>query len=287
MPAGRPPKFDWTAAIGQAEAGHTDAEIAASVGCSVAYVRAWAKSRGVTVVRAPRQKKREKPAARQYQPQMTYPRKPSERAMQMATMYRQGLTLQTIGDHFGLTRERVRQIIRGIGVLSAEGGIAKKAIQQRVAKRSKTAGRVMLRWGVSLDDWRVCKANKMVTRFTRQRQNAYMRNIDWRLTFVEWKSIWDSSGKYELCGRGTGHYCMSRIKDSGAYAVGNVHIQLFEQNSSEGFKKARLHTKANKGVYHVLPGRTNAWLAKVGKKRLGYFPSESAAVAARQAELAA
>ncbi|MEC5422085.1 sigma factor-like helix-turn-helix DNA-binding protein [Virgibacillus sp. C22-A2] len=48
------------------------------------------------------------------------------RASDMKEMYVSGSTLQEIGDIYGVTRERVRQILSGFGVDRNDGGIAKK-----------------------------------------------------------------------------------------------------------------------------------------------------------------
>lgn len=44
----------------------------------------------------------------------------------MRSLYQDGKTLQEVGDVFGITRERVRQILRRLGVSASEGGIAKR-----------------------------------------------------------------------------------------------------------------------------------------------------------------
>jgi hypothetical protein len=76
---------------------------------------------------------------------------------------------------------------------------------------------------------------------------------------------------------------MSRIKDSGGYEVGNVHIQLATENSAEAVKKWSGKTKANPGVFNLYPGLSRPFKAKVGKNIVGMFASEEEAVAARQA----
>lgn len=48
------------------------------------------------------------------------------RARDMAEMYTSGSTLQEIGDIYGITRERVRQILSGLGIDKEKGGLAKK-----------------------------------------------------------------------------------------------------------------------------------------------------------------
>jgi hypothetical protein len=64
--------------------------------------------------------------------------------------------------------------------------------------------------------------------------NSKRRGISFELSFDQWWDIWTSSGKWELMGRGAGKYCMSRVGDTGPYEVGNVYINSFEANLSEG-----------------------------------------------------
>ena len=66
--------------------------------------------------------------------------------------------------------------------------------------------------------------------YKKQRIHAIDRGIEFLLTFDEWLAIWISSGHWEERGRGKDKYCMSRIGDLGAYEIGNVFIQPFEQN---------------------------------------------------------
>jgi len=72
-------------------------------------------------------------------------------------------------------------------------------------------------------------------RWWNQKDNARKRNIEWTLTFDEWWHIWETSGHWENRGRKQGQYCMSRLGDSGPYAVGNVFIQLHGQNVSDAW----------------------------------------------------
>ena len=70
------------------------------------------------------------------------------------------------------------------------------------------------------------------------RLDAAGNPIEFRLTFADWWQIWEASGKWDLCGKRSGQYCMSRYNDVGHYEVGNVYIQLTSENSRQ----------ANKGV---------------------------------------
>ena len=76
-------------------------------------------------------------------------------------------------------------------------------------------------------------------RYSEQKQAAKQRGIPFELTFDDWFTIWNRSGKWEQRGRGKGTYVMSRIGDVGPYAIGNVYINSQEQNASEGSSKVR------------------------------------------------
>lgn len=71
-------------------------------------------------------------------------------------------------------------------------------------------------------------------KFTQHRANAKLRGVDFLLAFDEWWDIWRKSGKWAHRGKRAGQYCMSRFGDEGAYAVGNVFINLTAVNVSEG-----------------------------------------------------
>jgi len=71
-------------------------------------------------------------------------------------------------------------------------------------------------------------------KYTEHRYNAKRRNIDFDLTFDQWKLIWEESGQIENMGRKLGQYCMSRKGDIGPYSMDNVFIQLHSQNAADG-----------------------------------------------------
>jgi hypothetical protein len=70
-------------------------------------------------------------------------------------------------------------------------------------------------------------------RFQLHCSNSKRRGIGFNLTFEEWWDIWQSSGFWHLRGNRKGQYVMSRYQDQGDYEVGNVFIQLFENNFRE------------------------------------------------------
>lgn len=203
------------------------------------------------------------------------------RIEKMAAMYRQGLTLEKIGQHFGLTRERVRQIIRKAGVTSVEGGASKQAAHKLAAAQSRREAKALARWGVSHAEMKLRRADGTLRAYIFQEKSARNRGIEWALSFPQWLSVWIASGKLSERGRGKGRYVMSRIKDEGGYKVGNVHVQLSTDNNSQGIAKCRKNKAANAGVWRLYPGASKPWVAKAGKKYLGMFSTEAEAAAAR------
>lgn len=67
--------------------------------------------------------------------------------------------------------------------------------------------------------------------FAHQRVLARRRGISWELGLWDWWSIWQESGHWLDRGKGGGKYVMSRVGDSGPYAVGNVFIDASRRNS--------------------------------------------------------
>lgn len=70
-------------------------------------------------------------------------------------------------------------------------------------------------------------------KYRRQRSSAERRNIPWDISFEDWWQLWETSGMWEQRGVGRDKYCMSRIDDQGAYALGNVEIKSQWDNRQE------------------------------------------------------
>lgn len=203
------------------------------------------------------------------------------RIERMVSMYRQGLTLSQIGEKFGLTGERVRKLMSETGITRVDGGGHKRREANRSVKQATQDARCLARWGMPYADYAKLRDAGVTRPYCQQERNAIHRGIAWRLKLAQWWSIWESSGKWELRGRRKGGYVMSRIHDSGCYETGNVHVQLLEENSLEAVKQWHGKTKEARGVFLVLPGTKRPYLAKVGRKSLGYFATEAEGVQAR------
>lgn len=163
--------------------------------------------------------------------------------------YKGGETLESIGMDYGVTRQRIEQILKKRGVTSKNGGLvirhlldADEKVRQEKEVTERRDRKCFEKHGCTYEQFK--EANKgfelydrhrPICAFRRQRQSAKQRNIEWRLTFWQWWSIWKDSGKWAERGRGVGKYCMSRIGDSGPYSVENVAIITNEQNQSDSF----------------------------------------------------
>ena len=76
-------------------------------------------------------------------------------------------------------------------------------------------------------------------KFNAQRAQAKKRGIAFELSFTEWLSLWENSGKYQVRGQGRGKYVMARNGDTGPYAIGNVRIITNTENVKEGWENER------------------------------------------------
>jgi DNA-binding CsgD family transcriptional regulator len=166
-----------------------------------------------------------------------------ERNAELERLYRSGVTLDDLGNQFGITRERVRQIMDKRGVPAGAGRnlrTMERAKQRELQRRSMWDERAMSIYGCSfelakeLNNGLVFSAKRSPARlYIDQRKNSIRRGIHWEISFPEWMRLWKESGKFEL--RGRGGYVMARIGDSGPYKVDNVEIITNSQNTKDSY----------------------------------------------------
>lgn len=173
-----------------------------------------------------------------------------QRADAFARLYMSGQTLQQIGDQFGLTRERVRQVLRKrTDVVASDGGAAVVRERIREDRASKRDQKTMARLGCDWEEYKkilqlgremqgkgVSRERTPMGAFISQRGNAHRRGIGWELNFWQWWKIWEQSGRWHQRGRGRG-YVMCRRGDVGPYALGNVFIATAIENVSTGNRR--------------------------------------------------
>ena len=172
------------------------------------------------------------------------PRRDLARDMRIAEIYQAGYTLHEVGVVFGITRERVRQIVRRQGVTPADGGICLRSENRKAAIAAKKLAALNARamadfgceWQALLalnDGKRPWTKGSRCWQFIQQRRNAVKRGIAWNLTLQQWVAIWEDSGKWALRGKGGDKFVMCRKQDFGPYAAWNVYITTNRQNVTD------------------------------------------------------
>lgn len=165
----------------------------------------------------------------------------SHRTIIWAYRYIHGDTLQKIGDDYGVTRERVRQCLKKIGLVREDGGVSVRALANARYKAPKDKylngfGCFRSEAEKANDGLPFTQKGTKAYAYKNQRCSAAKRGIDWEFTFPQWVELWKASGKWELRGRGKG-YCMTRIGDTGPYSPDNVEIKTIGENFSESYFK--------------------------------------------------
>jgi transposase len=146
------------------------------------------------------------------------------RADEMAVLYRDGHTLEEIGQRYGLTRERVRQLLTKYhGISRRDGGNKVRSVRRLVEHDAKRDQRYLAKYGCTFAQWQgLIREPRNPTRaYIEQRRNAHTRNIGWELTLWQWWTAWQESGHWHERGRGQHGYMMSR-KRAGPYAPDNL-----------------------------------------------------------------
>jgi transposase len=205
--------------------------------------------------------------------------KSKERAKAMAALYKAGRTLEQIGQQYGITRERVRQLMtKHCGIRYADGGAHANAKDRKARRAGAKNDESLLKWGCTRAEYIALRDMKKPTRaYAAQRRNAHIRGIGWELTLWQWWTIWQQSGHWAERGIHSGQYVMCRRGDAGPYAVGNVFIALSSENVSSA-KKSDLPT----GVRRTRGGNRYAALRQINGKKLylGTFAAPDQAYAA-------
>jgi transcriptional regulator with XRE-family HTH domain len=189
----------------------------------------------------------------------------------IAARYKSGLTLEQVGAEFGITRERVRQIVKKAGVTRLDGGKTISTLMQTPdkvaalrAKNERIEARIRATWDMSLDDYRAHVAeygscvvgSSPMGKYQQHRKNALARGIAWQFTFAEWWKVWQESGKWAERGRGNG-YVMARWGDGDApYSPDTVYICTQGENAKDSFivhpdRRAGIRIAADEQIVRV------------------------------------
>jgi hypothetical protein len=166
------------------------------------------------------------------------PMRPSDRIDAVVAMYKQGKTLQEIGNHFMVTRERIRQLLTRAGVNKDEGGVAVRSATKKSTSLIRREQHYMNKYGCSFEQYKeilrigresgASRERQPMGAYCRQAQSAKNRGIEFKLKFWDWWQVWQQSGKWEH--RGVSGYVMARLMDTGPYEIGNIYITTQSKN---------------------------------------------------------
>lgn len=181
-------------------------------------------------------------------------------AVHAETMYRDGFTLQSIGENFGVSRERIRQVLKKRSVFGQDGGAkvrGEKRRQQVVRNIAERRAATILRnWGLTPEEYEAIavqygdasQKRSPFNRYRLQQRSSGRRKIKWEFTFPEWWEVWQNSGKWPMRGAGKDKFVMARLRDMGPYRSDNVEIITGSQNSRDFIQrlhKARAEKRGN------------------------------------------
>lgn len=202
-----------------------------------------------------------------------------------ASHYKAGKTLQEVAEIYGVTRQRVQQVLKRVGCNWETSGRLQRSIDAEESRRNKAkehlASQIAKRWGCSVEEWKKGKSNGNIQRFVTQRKNAKHRGIEWNFTYKQWIDWWAETGNIDNRGRGKELFCMSRLNDTGPYSPENVVCKTICENSREAFTRKPTKPIWQRGVFNILKGTNKPYLAKFGGTKIGYFATVEEAVEAR------
>lgn len=161
-----------------------------------------------------------------------------ERTRRMCEAHDAGASMWDIAREWGVSRERVRQILKNHG-----GG--RTGAGQTERKRAARAGARALAWGASVAARYGCTPEQLeevkrvgremiaagagvettpLRAYSMQKSNVQNNDgIEWRITFWEWWCAWRDSGRWAARGRGRG-YQLVRVDRSLPFRADNVEV---------------------------------------------------------------
>lgn len=171
------------------------------------------------------------------------PESTKKRNSLIARRFKAGWTMGELSTEFGISRQRVKQLLDKRGVKAENGG---RAVLRALNIKTKVASRernVKRRWGITLEHWKHLRA--MDQDFWKTPLGVYIRkraNVQrtskrkWRLTFVDFLHLWEDSGKWDQRGRGDEFYGMSLIDPTKDWTRDNVVVKRLQDSVAIGIK---------------------------------------------------
>lgn len=157
----------------------------------------------------------------------------SERNKAIAELYKTGKTFQEIGEQYELTGERVRQIVKSIGIYRNQGGAYIKSKARMDASEKKRLQswdkRSFKKYGCSYEEVKRISGGRLsdgiARNYINQRNSSMQRGIEWSISFPDWVDAWKSSGNWNNRGCSEDGYCLARKDFTVGFTKDNVVVE--------------------------------------------------------------
>lgn len=136
-----------------------------------------------------------------------------------------GQTLQEIGDHYKVSRERIRQILKLHGITSRDSARLHKLTEAKRASNEAKLDRFMRGAGCTRREYLAIVAidPRAPRAFREFLHNSRGRKLSCDMTITQWWQLWQESGHWAQRGRGEG-FGVCRLDPNGPMTLSNVHI---------------------------------------------------------------
>lgn len=159
-----------------------------------------------------------------------------ERELEMVGMYKKGNTLEEIGFCYGVTRQRVQQVLARHCV-SKDGGLAKKREEKKRLITKARDERFVEKYGFNEGKFKSV-GNDFKLAYRQQKTNAERRGIAWTIKFSDWFLLWEESGKWPERGLGFDKYVLTRKDLRKGFEPENIVIAPHSASSRKGINYA-------------------------------------------------
>ena len=153
--------------------------------------------------------------------------------------------MPALAGHYGVSRARIGQILRDLGISLYDGGRFVQARRREAERLAAREAECLMGYGVDLATR--AQINKMLTGknnyasylYRQHRFQRLKRDFIYRLTFAQWAKIWKESGKYVHGGCGSGEYVLTLKPRCKIYQIGSVEVRLYTDMMEKARNKAR------------------------------------------------
>lgn len=158
----------------------------------------------------------------------------TERDLIICDLFKKGTTITRLAIRFGVSRQRIQQIISDNGLTRHDGGYSvikqtKDQIKKIEKKRQIFIKESIL--GMPMEKYKhlLKYRPRPYYVYLRQRLNALQRGIEWSLSFGQWWMFWEDSGQWENHGRGFNKFVLTRKNYKKGFHLDNVEIAVFSE----------------------------------------------------------